>query len=380
MIVILTNIPTPYRTEFFNALSDVCNEYGERLHVIYCATTEDRREWPFRPELMTHDYTVLPGIHLKVHDYEFHINVRVLNEIMRLGPKYVLCAGAWNMPTLLLALLFPPVRAKFIFWSEGHVDAVLHPKGVISVLRRRVLGAFDGYAVPNLKSEGWIRDQVGSAKGFIRLPNTVNEIFYRRVGDDERNIARNELGISMETKVLLQVSRVVDIKGVSELVNSFLKVSDELAGNNSILVVLGSGPMLEELKSRVSERGASKKVMFLGHVDENQVRRWLMAADWFVLNTKRDPNPLTPIEASFAGLPLLLSVRAGNHDELLLESKTGYPISNPSDPSDALRQAIMCSREEERRLGLGAMNNVQAEFARKSVARSLIEQINALFS
>ena len=42
-LVILTNIPTPYRTAFFDALAAQAALAGKPFHVLYCAKTVHRR-------------------------------------------------------------------------------------------------------------------------------------------------------------------------------------------------------------------------------------------------------------------------------------------------------------------------------------------------
>ena len=44
-IVHLTNIPTPYRVNFFNYLKTVLDQRGIELYIVYCSHSEPNRDW-----------------------------------------------------------------------------------------------------------------------------------------------------------------------------------------------------------------------------------------------------------------------------------------------------------------------------------------------
>ena len=44
-ILHITNIPTPYRVNFFNNLNKVLSSKGIELYVIYCSYSEPNRNW-----------------------------------------------------------------------------------------------------------------------------------------------------------------------------------------------------------------------------------------------------------------------------------------------------------------------------------------------
>ena len=143
-LVVLTNIPTPYRTAFFDALAEEAARAGRRFHVLYCAKTEPSRHWPYDASKIRHAHTVLRGFHPSLAGIHAHLNPGVLAELNLLKPDTLIIAGAWNTPTMLIAGLniYSPPPRRF-FWSEGHADAALHPSGLIAWLRRRIYRIFD---------------------------------------------------------------------------------------------------------------------------------------------------------------------------------------------------------------------------------------------
>jgi glycosyltransferase involved in cell wall biosynthesis len=105
-----------------------------------------------------------------------------------------------------------------------------------------------------------------------------------------------------------------------------------------------------------------------------EVRKVLWAADAFVLNTRLDPNPLSAIEASAAGLPIVMSAAAGNITEIVEAPNAGFVIRDPADPSLALRAVLSASDEQLAAMGARAAANAQ-RFDAPAVARSLIKQL-----
>jgi glycosyltransferase involved in cell wall biosynthesis len=112
----------------------------------------------------------------------------------------------------------------------------------------------------------------------------------------------------------------------------------------------------------------------LGQLPPEEVRQVLWAADAFVLNTRLDPNPLSAIEASAAGLPVLMSAAAGNIHEIVEAPNAGFVIRDPADPTEALRAVLSASDEQLAAMGARAAANAQ-RFDAMTVARSLIKQL-----
>ncbi len=372
MLVVLTNIPTPYRTAFFDALAEEAARAGKRFHVLYCAKTEPGRHWPYDASKMRHAHTVLRGFHPSLTGVHAHLNPGVLAELNLLKPDTLILAGSWNTPTMLIAGLniYSPAPRRF-FWSEGHADAVLHKSGLIAWLRRRVYRTFDGFAVPNAKSAEWALAQAGSPRQVVTLPNAIDAKFFARPSAASRQEARRQLGLEGEGRVLVQVSALTARKGVLALANAFLGLSTAERRDAKLLFV-GAGERRTQLEALAA--GSDGAVRLLGQLPPGEVRRVLWAADAFVLNTRLDPNPLSAIEAAAAGLPIVMSDAAGNIREVVEVPQAGFVIKDATDPSEALRAALSASDDELAVMGARAATNAQ-RFDAVSVASLLIKQL-----
>ena len=373
MLIILTNIPTPYRTAFFDALAEETARVGKRFHVLYCAKTEPGRHWPYDPSKMKHAHTVLRGFHPSLTGVQAHLNPGVLAELNLLKPDTLVIAGSWNTPTMLVAGLniYSPAPRRF-FWSEGHADAVLHKTGLIAWLRRRVYRTFDGFAVPNAKSAVWAVAQAGGPRQVVTLPNAIDANFFARPSAVSRHEARRQLGLEGEGRVLVQVSALSARKGVLELAKAFLDLPAQDRRGAKLLYV-GDGDLRSKLADLAHASGGA--IRLLGQLPLEEVRRVLWAADAFILNTRLDPNPLSAIEAAAAGLPVVMSAAAGNIREVVEVPRTGFVIQDAADPSEALRAVLNASDAQLVEMGARAAELARTQFDAPAVARSLIKQL-----
>jgi glycosyltransferase involved in cell wall biosynthesis len=156
-----------------------------------------------------------------------------------------------------------------------------------------------------------------------------------------------------------------------ELAEKFLALS-EAERRGAKLLFVGEGDRRAALESLAAKSGDAIRV--LGQLSPEEVRQVLFAADAFVLNTRLDPNPLSAIEASAAGLPIVMSAAAGNITEIVEAPDAGFVIRDPADPTEALRAVLAASDEQLAAMGARAAENAQ-RFDAMIVARSLIKQL-----
>jgi glycosyltransferase involved in cell wall biosynthesis len=375
-LAFITNIPAPYRTAFFNSLANVVASFGIALHVTYLAESEPNRRWVYDPSEHKYSHSILPGIHLDLRGKYFHLNPRICSEMRAVDPRWLIVGGAWHLPTTLLAVSpgFCP-RASRILWSEGHEDAVLHRTGAIAATRRAIYRRFDAFAVPNRRSADFALAQAGRDVPILPLANTINEEYFRRPTQDPRQSERLRLGIPLDARVLVSVCQMVDRKSVVELARAFHESSTNDC-DHRILCFIGDGNRSAEVES-IAKSCSFGEIRTLGHVAQDHVRSWLWAADGFILATQNDPNPLSPIEASFADLPLILSSKAGNVDELMIDGRTGWRLDSldPRSIREALGEFYSASRDDLRRMGREAGLNAASSFTRRAVAEGFVASL-----
>jgi glycosyltransferase involved in cell wall biosynthesis len=376
-LLIVTNIPTPYRIAFFNVLQAQLQKIGCNLKVLYCAINEPDRHWEINLNEQQFEYEILNGFHKSIKGLHLHFNPSVLNKTKEFQPDYILYAGSWNMPTVLLSLIFNSLfnkKYKKLFWSEGHDGSMLHQSGIIPMIRKFIQNKFDGFAVPNERSKSYLFELLGlNKKPIVILPNTVDGDFFTKPTNwdvEHSNAVKSEINISIDSKIIIQVAQIEDRKGVNEIVAFWKKLLNK---ENYHLILVGEGSLKNEL---IKKTKSDNTIHFLGNQSKEKVRELLFSSDVFLLLTKNDPNPLTLIEASFAKLPILTTKFAGNCSEIVVGNNGVIMNEINFDTFEKAFQTI--KRFAEQKKGAISYENVKANFDIENVAFHFIQQLQKI--
>ncbi|MCI8209331.1 glycosyltransferase [Pseudomonas sp. S25] len=120
--------------------------------------------------------------------------------------------------------------------------------------------------------------------------------------------ARNELGLSSSAWIVGNVGRLHPDKDQASLLRGFAKALPSLP-SNSQLVILGKGPLEQQLKALALELGIGSQVLFLGQVP--QASLYYKAFDVFALSSDHEPFGMVLLEAMVAGVPVLATSCGG---------------------------------------------------------------------
>lgn len=379
-LLVITSIPTPYRVAFYNVLNQTLTEAGGKFKVLFCSKSEPNRHWQIDMDQLEFEYEILKGFHLNFKHLFVHFNPSILLKTEDFEPDIILYTGPWNMLSLIYSLTYSKVfkkKWKTLFWSEGHEESVLFKKGIIPVIRSWVLNRFDGFTIPNERSKSFLFEYLKLKKkpAFI-LPNTVDGDFYTKPiewNDFDTIRVKTSYGIRPESRICIQIAQIEARKGVKELINYWHDLQQRIK-ENYILFLVGEGSLKAELYRFCKENRISD-IIFTGNLAKEEVRELLFSSDFFILLTKYDPNPLTLIEASFAGLPIMTTRFAGNCSEIVFQEKNGVIIDKITfnEFHDAfIRLKDFAMDEQACKLSL---NNANANFDIKTVVKELLEQL-----
>ena len=115
------------------------------------------------------------------------------------------------------------------------------------------------------------------------------------------------------------------------------------------LLVVGDGPMREELGILAEELGVKDKVIFTGV--RHDIPEILHAVDMAALCSYYEGTSITILEAMAARLPVIASDIAGNPD-VVVDQETGILVS-PDDPDEIAGAIIRMSGSVELRDQMG---------------------------
>ncbi|GGO04261.1 N-acetyl-alpha-D-glucosaminyl L-malate synthase BshA [Saccharibacillus kuerlensis] len=153
-----------------------------------------------------------------------------------------------------------------------------------------------------------------------------------------------------EEKILMHISNFRPVKRVPDVIDIFDRVNRELP---SKLLLVGEGPDMPKVQSRIRELGLEDRVHFLGKQDE--IAQVISLADILLLPSEKESFGLVALEAMACGVPTVGS-EAGGIPELVehgvtgclapigdTEGMAGYAIALLSDPvkKSAMREACL---------------------------------------
>jgi glycosyltransferase involved in cell wall biosynthesis len=149
--------------------------------------------------------------------------------------------------------------------------------------------------------------------------------------DGARERARAEIGLDAGSRVVGVSARLTEQKGHRFLLEAL--ASPMLADVH--LVVMGDGPLREELSAMARGLGIASRVTFLGV--RRDVGDLMAALDVFVMPSLWEGLPLALVLAMGAGLPVVATTVAGI-PEVVTDGETGWLV--PPGDSAALARAL----------------------------------------
>ncbi|MEL4106489.1 glycosyltransferase [Oscillospiraceae bacterium WX1] len=324
-ILWLTNIPAPYRVDFFNALGSGC-----ALTVLFekKASGERDRRWVFssfktftgiflKGVSIRPDMAFCPGVirHLRRRDYD---GVVISNPLTPTG----ILAVAW------LKLL------KRSYMIEG--DGGLYKKGnwLRAFVKKRIFGgaavcfstgdSHDAYFLSN-----GAREDALCRYHFTSLYE--RDIRSAPPSDAEKGALRRAHGIP-EAKMVLTVGRFVPGKGFECLLGA-CRYLDRDTG----IYLIGGQPTAEY--RRLLAATGHCNIHFLDFMGKEKINCYFDMADVFVLPTRADVWGLVVSEAMARGLPVVTTDACGAGAALITNGENGYII--PAGDEKALAEQLL---------------------------------------
>ena len=217
-----------------------------------------------------------------------------------------------------IAAIISYPRAKRVHTFHGHL---LHGyfdsrKVKLVVLLEKMLGVFTYklIAIGNVVKRDLLDAGIGNENKFeVIYPGLQNLDLYPRIEAKER------LGLDLTKNYIVFVGRLTQIKRPDRLIELARYIAHEY--RSAHLLIAGAGEMLEDLKTLAMDE--SLPITFLGW--RNDIGLILSASELAVLCSDNEGIPLTLIQASQAGLPIV-STRVGSVSDIVVDGETGLLV------------------------------------------------------
>ena len=119
---------------------------------------------------------------------------------------------------------------------------------------------------------------------------------------------------------LIGIGRLVERKGFEYLIRALARLPD-----NVELLLIGDGPIEEDLRKEARDTGVEDRVSLLGYQTGEQIWAYLLAADCYVLSSIHEGLGIVVQEAMYAGLPIVSTDNGGQVD-LIQEGRNGLLV------------------------------------------------------
>ena len=211
-------------------------------------------------------------------------------------------------------------------------------------------------AVSEFVAQSWRKNCLDPLSDVVVVHNGINlSRFQKDVSAAERREIRSRLGFDEDDFVLLYCGRIIEVKGVLELLKAVRRIDD----GHVKLMIVGSPdfakssrtPYLDKVQHLVDDLG--NRVVFTGYVPNEDVYRYSKSADLQVVPSLwEDAAPTVCMEGMAAGLPLLVT-RSGGIQEY---TTTECAITVEKDENVIGRLAREISRLSKNQAMLFAMS------------------------
>ena len=314
-ILFVTNIPVPYRIDFYNELGKKVD-----LTVVFEAKGAADQGIKFNynfDEIKNFKAIFLSDGNIK----ENKINWTIFKAIKGNYDKIVLTSYSY-MTEMALLIYFKFKRVPYYLSSDGGIIKYKEQK-LRKWYKTFLISGAKGYFSPSDMSDKYLEYYGAKKKVIYRYPftsykkkNQIEEI----ITDIEKEKIKTKLNIK-EKYLVLGVGQFIYRKGWDLLLNAMEGISDEVA-----LCLIGGKPT-EEYKRIVAEKKL-QHVYFMDFMKSEELSEYYKAADLFVLPTREDIWGLVINEAMNYGLPVITTTACVAGQELVQQEENGYLVDS----------------------------------------------------
>jgi glycosyltransferase involved in cell wall biosynthesis len=346
-VVILTEIIAPYRIPVFNALA-ARSEID--LHVVFLSETDPGlRQWKIYRDEIKFSYEVLRSRRYRWGGMNLILAQGVVEAMKAARPRALLCGGYNYIAAWQAQRWARKNGVAFLLWSESNIQDARGRFFAIEAAKSKFIRSCQGYVVPGVSAETYLRTFGVPKSRIFRAPNAVDVERFSTAADQARHdFNRQKLGLP--ERYLLFVGRLVKAKGVFDLMAAYATLPEEIRQDVG-LVFAGDGGEREELARRAQEISPGR-IIFSGFLQRDELPTFYAFAEALVFPTHSDTWGLVVNEALACGLPVIASEMAGCVADLVQDGENGLvvPARNPKALSQSM-QALMKDRTLRKKMG-----------------------------
>ena len=338
-VIFSTNLPSPYRVDFFNELGKGCE-----LTVLY-----ERKNSAERDEKWTGE---------KAKNFkEIYLNLEAIGTDRSKGSALKDYIKKADFDLLILTNYVSPSTIEAIRYCKKkkipyyvEYDGGAKKKDPIHkrLLKQYLLGSASGHFTTSDEHKAYLEQLGIGPEKIYKYPFTSikKEDLDRALTYQDINLQelKEKLGMT-EEKILLSVGRFSYEAGYGKGYDVLMKLAKELPGDIGIYIV-GDEPTEEFLQ--IKEKNKLEHVHFVGFKRKAELQDYYAAADLFILLTRGDVWGLVVNEAMMHALPVISTPFCIAAKELVKEGENGYLVG--LEEIEPIKKAVLDILEDEKRL------------------------------
>ena len=323
-ILFLTNVPSPYRVDFFNELGNLCD-----LTVLFEKRASDERDSSWGHYVFANFKGVfLKGISINT---DTAICFGVTKYLKRNCYDFIICSN-FSSPTGILAVSYMQ-RHRIKYYIETDGGSPKTGNGFKERLKRKIIKGANGFFSTGQENDRYFLVYGADREKIYRYPFTSlynKDLFEKAATDDELGLLRNELHIT-EKHVIISVGRFSYLNGYGKGYDVLLKAAKKLPEDIGWYVI--GGQPTEEFREMLSKTEL-KNFHFVDFKLKDELKKYYRASDLFVLMTVGEAWGLVINEAMACGLPVITTDKCIAGVELIENDRSGFIV--PVGDVDAL--------------------------------------------
>ena len=195
-----------------------------------------------------------------------------------------------------------------------------------------------------------------SRNKIVTVVNGINtSLFYPR--EKPQNLLE-EFKIAGDYKVIGTVGRLAEVKDHASLIKAFKIVHARIP--KSVLMIVGDGPLKEQLLEAVAENNLNNSVIFTGN--RNDLPELLSLFDVFVLSSLSEGTSVSLLEAMAAGIPPVVTDVGGNRS--IVDDMVNGIFVKPKDINHMAEAIItlLCDERTHKKFSANALHKVHTQY------------------
>ena len=188
--------------------------------------------------------------------------------------------------------------------------------------------------------------------------------------------SRTNYGFTDDDILLIYAGRLAPEKKLDFLLMAFAGITQ--AVENVRLLLVGDGPMKEELRELVKDLQITEFVKFAGLIPYEKMPGYLAMCDAFVIASVAEVHPLSVIEAMGTGLPVM-GIHSPGVGDTVEDGVTGF-LSTKNLPAFTAKLTRLCLQTQLRqKMGAAARKAVQ-KYDIENTTRMMLKHYSQLAS